>query len=237
VRVALLQSNYLPWKGYFDIIGRVDLFVFHDDLQYTKGDWRNRNLIKTPKGPRWLTVPCGTSEKRLICEVELLNRDWQSTQWSQIRQNYSRAPFFDLYRGYLEEFFLGRVWRNLSVMNQHFISQVSRDVLGITTLLDDSRNHDLTLHKADRVLELLCKVGATTYVSGPAAKSYLSEERLAEAGIDVEWMNYDSYPKYPQLYPPFDHHVTVLDLLFSVGESAPGFMSSHEWTAARSLPP
>jgi len=228
MRVALLQSNYLPWKGYFDIIGRVDIFVFHDDVQYTKGDWRNRNLIKTPQGPQWLTVPCGTSEKRLICEVELGKSEWQAKHWDRIRQNYAHAPFFTEYRDYLEDFFLGVVWRNLSEMNRHFISRVAHDFLGFTTALDDSRNYDLTLTKADRVLELLLKVGATTYVSGPAAKTYLSGDRLAAHGIDVEWMDYESYPQYPQLYPPFDHRVSILDLLFSVGACAPDFVCGHK---------
>src|SRR5687767_735619 len=102
-RVAVLQSNYIPWKGYFDIIHDVDVFIFHDDLQYTKQDWRNRNRIKTPKGAEWLTIPVGTSEDRLICEVEIPESNWAEKHWRMIQQNYSKAPYFTLYKQFLED--------------------------------------------------------------------------------------------------------------------------------------
>jgi len=224
VRVAILQSNYMPWKGYFDIIGSVDLFVFHDDLQYTKGDWRNRNKIKTPKGAEWLTVPCGTSEHRLICDVELTNSDWQRKHWSLIQKHYVKAPCFKQYSPFFEEIYLGRRWANLSDMNQYVIKAISTELLGIKVQFDDSRAYGLKTAKGDRVIELLKKVGATTYLSGPAAKSYLDGSTFAAEGIDLEWMNYAGYPEYPQLNPPFDHAVSIIDLLFNTGSDATSFM-------------
>jgi hypothetical protein len=224
VRVAILQSNYIPWKGYFDIIGSVDLFVFHDDLQYTKGDWRNRNKIKTSKGTEWITVPCGTSERRLICEVELLNADWQKQHWNIIRTHYAKAAHFKRYAPFFEDVYLGRIWKNLSIMNQYMIKAISTEFLGITTQFDDSRAYGLKATKAARVIELLKKVGADAYLSGPAAKSYLQEPDFVAAGIDLEWMDYASYPEYSQLYPPFVHGVSIIDLLFNVGDDASSFM-------------
>lgn len=224
MRVAILQSNYIPWKGYFDIVGSVDLFIFHDDLQYTKGDWRNRNKIKTPKGTEWLTVPCGTSEHRLICEVELTNSDWQRKHWNLILSHYSKAPYFKQYRSFFEDIYLRRNWANLSEMNQHVIKAVSIDLLGIKTIFDDSRAYTLEMAKGERVVELLKKAGATTYLSGPAAKSYLEESTFSTEGIDLEWMSYANYPEYPQLYPPFDHAVSIIDLIFNTGPDAASFM-------------
>jgi hypothetical protein len=224
VRVAILQSNYIPWKGYFDIIGSVDLFVFHDDLQYTKGDWRNRNKIKTPKGAEWITVPCGTSEHRLICEVELENHDWQRKHWNLIRINYDKTPFFKSYTPFFEEIYLGRTWKNLSDMNQYVIKEISTELLGIKTQFVDSRVYGLKMTKGERVIELLRKVGANTYLSGPAAKSYLAESAFIAEGIGLEWMNYAGYPEYPQLHPPFDHAVSIVDLIFNTGPDAPSFM-------------
>lgn len=224
MRVAILQSNYIPWKGYFDIIGSVDLFIFHDDLQYTKGDWRNRNKIKTPKGPEWLTVPCGTSEHRLICDVELASTDWQRKHWNLIQTHYLKTPFFKQYRAFFEEIYLGRPWANLSEMNQYVIKAISIELLGIAVKFDDSRRYDLKSAKANRVIELLKKSGATTYLSGPAAKSYLDESAFATEGICLEWMSYADYPEYPQLHPPFDHGVSILDLLFNTGPDAALFM-------------
>ncbi len=170
-RVGIIQSNYIPWKGYFDIIHDVDLFVFHDDLQYTKGDWRNRNRIKTTSGERWLTIPVGTSEHRRICDVELPSSDWAREHWRQIEASYRRAPFFEMYREYFERMYLGRRWRWLSELNQVMIASIARDLLGITTGFTDSRSMALTRTKADRVLEILDRTFATDYVSGPAAKA------------------------------------------------------------------
>lgn len=225
-RVAILQSNYIPWKGYFDLVNLADTFVFHDDLQYTKGDWRNRNRIKTSAGTSWLTIPCGTDENRLICNVELRDPGWQRDHWRRLTASYGRAPFFADYADYLEEMYLGRRWTNLSDLNQHLITHISREWLGIPGEFDDSRHYGLTERKAARVLELLEKVGATEYVSGPAAKAYLDEAEFARRGIVLTWMSYDGYPEYDQPYPPFDHSVSILDLLFCTGPEAPHYMTT-----------
>ena len=225
MRVAILQSNYLPWKGYFDIIRNVDLFVFHDDLQYTKGDWRNRNKIKTPQGPAWITVPSGTSEHRLICEVQLRDPAWQRQHWKLIQTHYARASYFKQYAGFFEDLYLGRIWSNLSDMNQHMIRKISAELLGISTRFADSRAYNLKSAKAARVIELLQKVGAHRYLSGPAAKAYLDEADFIAAGMGLEWMDYGGYPEYPQLYPPFEHGVSIVDLVFNVGPDAPSFLA------------
>jgi len=225
-RVAILQSNYIPWKGYFDLINMVDLFIFHDDLQYTKGDWRNRNLIKTPSGVQWLTIPCGTNEHRLICEVQLTDQSWQAKHWTLIKANYEHTEYFKRYRPFFEEIYLGTKWQNLSEMNQAVVERISRELLGIRTEFEDSRKYSLTQRKAERVKELLLKCGADEYLSGPAAKDYLSEESLDEAGIRLEWMSYAGYPEYPQLNPPFTHQVSVIDLLFNTGDQAVKYMKS-----------
>jgi hypothetical protein len=225
-KVAILQSNYIPWKGYFDLINMADLFIFHDDLQYTKGDWRNRNLIKTPNGVQWLTIPCGTNEHRLICEVELADHSWQSKHWSVIKANYEQTEYFKRYRPFFEEIYLGNKWRNLSEMNQAIVTRISRELLGVKTGFEDSRRYSLTQRKAERVKELLIKCKADEYISGPAAKDYLSEEYLTEAGIKLTWMNYEGYPEYPQLHPPFTHQVSIIDLIFNTGEQAVNFMKS-----------
>lgn len=224
-RVAILQSNYIPWKGYFDIISQVDLFIFHDDLQYTKNDWRNRNKIKTAQGLEWLTIPCGTSEKRLICEVELADHSWQKKHWQKIKMSYQNAPFYKDYKDFLEEVYIAKTWTNLSELNQYLIQKISRDFLGIKAVFADSRSYHLTLKKADRVRELLEKCGATHYLSGPSAKDYLNETFLAESGIQLEWMNYEGYPEYPQLFGDFVHQLSIIDLLMNTGSQAINFIN------------
>ncbi len=227
--VAILQSDYIPWKGYFDIINMVDLFVFYDDIQYTKNDWRNRNKIKTSDGTSWLTIPCGHSEKRLICEVELNDKFWQKKHWASISQHYHKAKYFDYYKSFFEDFYLGKKWNNLSEMNQYLIKHISSEFLMSATRFDDSRNFDLQQRKKEeRLLELLAQTDATHYLSGPTAKEYICPENFQKAGILLEWMDYSNYPEYCQLYPPFEHRVSIVDLIFNEGPNAPTYIKSFD---------
>jgi hypothetical protein len=223
-RVAVLQSNYIPWKGYFDIVNSVDLFIFYDDLQYTKNDWRNRNKLKTSKGATWLTIPVGTDLRRLICEVELRDDAWQQKHWAAITEWYSAAPFFERYKNFFRDVYLGRRWTNLSALNQHLIQAVARDFLKVRTEFADSRAFNLTGTKQERLIDLLRKAGATWYLSGPAAKDYIEPARFAESGIELAWQDYSGYPEYPQRFPPFEHGVSIVDLLFNVGPDAPEYI-------------
>lgn len=223
-RVAVLQSGYIPWKGYFDLINSVDLFIWYDDVQYTRQDWRNRNLIKTARGKRWLTVPCGSKINRLINEVELSDAGWQQSHWQTLCEAYDQAPHFAEYRDLLEQLYLGRRWRWLYEMNRAFVENICRQVLNIRTPFDDSSNYTLKSRGAERLLDLLEQVGADCYLSGPAARAYIDEEVFRERGIDLRWMDYGGYPSYPQLHGPFAHQVTVLDLLFHVGAEADWFV-------------
>lgn len=220
-KVVVLQSNYIPWKGYFDLIHDADSFIFYDDVQYTKNDWRNRNKIMMAGGPKWLTIPTGTDSHRLICDVTLADTSWQAAHWESIRQSYRRAPFFKLYREFFEEIYLGRTWQSLSELNQHMIRHIASDLLGIQTVFDDSRNYRLEGQRLERLLDLVAQSGATHYISGPAAKSYIEESRFADAGVTLVWKNYADYPAYEQTSLPFEHGVSIVDLLFNAGPQSP----------------
>jgi hypothetical protein len=228
--VAVLQSNYIPWKGYFDIIHDVDLFVFYDDVQYTKNDWRNRNRIKTPRGARWLTVPVGQTIHRRICEVALpSSTEWTAAHWRQFEMHYGSAPYFDRYAAPLREIYTAG-WSTLSALNQRLIETIARDFLGIATRFADSRRYAPSGKAQDRLLDLLGEVGATRYLSGPSARQYIDPAGFATRGVELVWKDYSGYPEYPQFHPPFDHRVTVLDLLFHVGPDAPRYVWG--WRAA-----
>ena len=225
-KVAIIQSNYIPWKGYFDIINMVDEFIFYDDVQYTTRDWRNRNLIKTPRGTEWLTIPCGKSRDRLICEVILNDKSWQKKHWYKIKENYRNSAYFSDYKEIFESIYLGSRWDNLSELNQYIIKLIACELFGIRTYFLDSRVFNLKSHKAERIIELLKKTNATSYLSGTSAKNYINEEMFKNENIEIEWMDYTGYPEYKQLFPPFEHHVSVIDLIFNEGPDAKKYMKS-----------
>jgi hypothetical protein len=221
--VACVQSNYIPWKGYFDMIARSELFVLLDDVQYTRRDWRNRNLIKTPAGPRWLTIPVETKGRytQLIKDTRVSDPGWAAVHWEQLRQHYRLAPCFRQERDWLEPLYRDAAPRlgYLSDINRLFLEAVCGR-LGITTPLASSADYDLEPGKSARLLAICRQAGATCYLSGPAARDYLETDLFAHHGITVAWMDYADYPEYPQLHPPFSHGVTILDLLLNVGDLA-----------------
>lgn len=224
-RIAIVQSNYIPWKGYFDMIAAVDEFVIYDDMQYTRRDWRNRNLIKTPQGIQWLTVPVQVKGKYLqaIRDTEIAGSDWASVHWKALVQNYRRAPYFNEVAAWVEPLYLTQTNAHLSQLNRCFIDAVC-DYVGINTVIKNSWDYPLIDGKTERLADLCAKAGATEYISGPAAKDYIVEEVFSERGIDLTWFDYSQYPEYPQLWGDFVHGVTILDLLFNCGKDARRYM-------------
>ena len=222
--VAILQSSYIPWKGYFDIIHSVDKFVWYDDAQYTKNDWRNRNRIITANGVQWMTVPCSGRGGLLINQVKLKDFRWQQKHWKTLSNAYSKAPFFSHYREFFEELYLGHRWEMLYQMNRAFVEKISQEILGIKTIFSDSTDYDAQGRKQDKLLDIIEKSGANTYISGPAAKNYIDEDEFYRHNISLEWMDYSGYPEYSQIYGEFTHTVTILDLLFNVGDEAPWYI-------------
>ncbi len=226
MRVGIIQSCYIPWRGYFDFIDDVNLFIFHDDLQYTKGDWRNRNKIKTPNGRVWLTVPVKYKKtSQLICETEIdYSHKWKAEQINRFKSSYIKSPFF---KDALE------LWENslqyadltISQLNIRLINRIC-SYLGIFTRLAMSSDYAVTGSKTERLIQLLKKVGATVYLSGPSAKGYLDENLFQEHRIGLEYKTYDYLP-YPQLWGEFGGTVSVLDLIANTGPKARQFLKSQ----------
>jgi hypothetical protein len=223
-KVAIIQSNYIPWKGYFDIIHDVDVFVFYDDVQYTKNDWRNRNKIKTDKGGSWITIPVGKHIDRMINEVEIRDDTWQEKHWTVIKAYYSKTPYFEQYQDFFKGVYLESKWTNLSKLNHFLIEKISKDYLGIQTEFRDSREYYAQGEKLERLIDLLIKVEATSYLSGPIARGYIDEKRFRDIGIELIFKDYSGYPEYMQLFPPFEHSVSILDLIFNCGPAAPDYI-------------
>jgi hypothetical protein len=223
MRAAVIQSNYIPWRGYFDIMHDADVFVFYDDVQYTVNDWRNRNRIKTANGVVWLTIPTGNQNDRRICDVTIRDQSWARKHWTTIEQSYRRAAGFARYGDFFRGFY-GRSWESLSVLNQTMIRAIAIDLLGIRAHFLDSRDYDLSGKGSERLLTLLQRLGVTDYISGPSAKAYLDADAYARCGVRVHWKDYSHYPEYPQLHGAFAPSLSVVDLLMNCGDDAPQYI-------------
>ncbi|MBU2623840.1 MAG: WbqC family protein [Proteobacteria bacterium] len=226
-KIAIVQSNYIPWKGYFDLIAAVDEFILYDDMQYTRRDWRNRNQIKTPQGLQWLTVPVKVKGKyhQTIRETEIEGVDWAKSHWKSLYQNYRRAKHFNALAQELEPLYLQTEYSHLSQLNRSLIEWVCSK-LGIKTIISNSWDYQLIDGRSERITDLCVKAGGREYISGPAARDYIDETVFAEGGIKLTWFDYTGYPEYPQLWGDFTHGVSILDLLFNCGKNAPHYMKN-----------
>jgi hypothetical protein len=225
MRVGIIQSCYIPWRGYFDFIDEVDLFVFYDDVQYSKGSWRNRNQIKTSTGLKWVTVPIKIKMGLTIDQVLIghTEKPWQKTHRRKLKESLEKALFFkDAIQIWEEGISHGDI--TISQLNIRLIKLICA-YLHIDTPIEMSSDYAGIGSKTERLIQLLKKVGATVYLSGPSAKGYLDENLFQEHGICLEYKTYD-YPDYPQLWGDFVGTVTVLDLIANCGPGSREFLRS-----------
>lgn len=225
MRICIIQSCYIPWKGFFDLVGRCDEYVVYDSAQFVKGHWHNRNRIKTANGVKWLTIPVITGGRlgQPIDQVEI-GKPWADQHWSAIEQSYRRTACFEQFapmvKGWYER--AGKQVR-LTDVNTIFLYGIT-ELLGLKTRIVRDDVYPAAGAKTERLLAICRAAGADHYLSGPSARAYLDEALLASSGITTEWMGYQGYPEYPQLHGDFEHAVSILDLLFNTGPEAPRYL-------------
>lgn len=225
----ITQSNYIPWKGYFDSINQGDVFVVYDDMQYTKRDWRNRNLIKTPKGLEWLSIPVEVKGKyfQKIKDTKIADLNWTKSHLEKIKQNYKQSNNYKELLPWLENIYLSCNFEFLTDVNLHFINHINA-YLGIKTEIKLSSEFILHEDRNQRLLNICKDLGVTEYYSGPAAKAYMNEELFNNENIKVNYFNYSGYVEYNQLFPPFEHGVSIIDVLINEGENSIKFLKRNE---------
>ncbi len=228
-KVIITQSNYIPWKAYFDSMALVDIFILYDDVQYTRRDWRNRNLIKTPHGLKWLTIPVEVKGKffQRIRDVRVSNKKWAKSHLMTIQCNYARARHFHEVFPFLEQLYLqAERLEFLTEINYLFLQGIAR-YLGMKTPIKFSWEYPYTSKEKNmRLIEICQLANATDYYSGPSAQNYMELELFKKHNIQVHWLDYSDYPEYLQLYPPFEHGVSIIDLLLNTGKEAPRYLKN-----------
>jgi hypothetical protein len=235
MNIAISQPAYLPWLGYFDLIDQVDMFVLLDSVQFEKQSWQQRNRIKAPSGLQWLTVPVifrGRFGQR-IQDVEIRDPEFCRAHLRAIELNYRRAPFFARYWGDFSEILRSSCGVSLVKLNQNLIEWFCR-ILGIETKIVRSSSVQETGKRSELLVNLCRHFAANVYASPLGSAAYLLADlgRFTEAGVEVFFQHYE-HPQYNQLFPPFQSHASVLDLIFNEGENAPAILRSGRragWT-------
>lgn len=221
--ICCIQPSYIPWKGYFHQIEKADVFVFLDTVQYDRRGWRNRNQLKTAQGPKWLTIPVnahGSHDGLKIKDVKVASKHWAEKHLQTIQVNYRKAPCFETEFPWIETMLLeAQRLDGISDIDCLITEAISR-ILGVKTRFVRASQLDCdTTDPNQRLLHIVQALEGTTYLSGPSAQNYLDVDLFKAHGINVAWMTYD-YPEYDQLYPPFTHQVSILDLILTHGTKA-----------------
>ena len=220
-KIAILQSNYIPWKGYFDIMGSVDEFVIYDEMQYTKNDWRNRNKIKTTNGLIWLTIPVKIEKlNQKINETKIADNKWYIKHKNSLQTNYGKATKFKECKDFIFNIYEQASRLDyISEINYTFLNEINK-FLKISTKISFSTDYNIGDGKTERLINICKQSNSNIYLSGPSAKNYIDEALFTKNNINLEWFDYIGYKEYEQLYPPFEHGVSILDLIFNTGEDA-----------------
>jgi len=228
-KALITQSNYIPWKGYFDSINDVDIVVLYDDVQYTRRDWRNRNKIKTPQGTQWLTIPVDVKNKydQSILDTKINDPTWNQKHWKTITYNYARAEHYGATKELFESLYMECNEERLSMVNHRFLTAIC-DYLGINTEFRWSHEFELPEDRNLRLIKICKDLDVTEYHSGEAAKFYLDEDAFNAESINVKWLNHAGYKEYSQLFGNFAHAVSILDLIFNEGPEAINYMKSFD---------
>lgn len=226
MRVAIVQSCYVPWRGYFDLIASVDRFILYDDVQYSKGTWRNRNQLKLEAGLAWMTVPVTYSFGQPISAVRIsgTQEHWAARHFDLLFRSLGGAPYYrDVIALWSEV--MGHQYARLSALNAAWTKAICR-YLGIATAIEDSNSYVLEGRSTDRLLSLLQQVGAKSYLSGPSAQAYLELNKFRERGIQLLYKTYE-YEPYPQQWQGYAAAVTVLDLIGNCGPGSLKWLRSN----------
>jgi hypothetical protein len=219
VIVAVHQPQYMAWGGYFHKMDAADAFVFLDTVQYKKNEFQNRNLIKGPRGPQWLTVPVLYRFGQTVGEVKINNTvPWARKHFAALVSCYGRAPFFGRYIGVFEELLTG-AYTGISELNIATSRLIAR-LLGIRTALSVASDLPQVDSRRDRrLVEIVRLLGGDTYLSGTGGREYIDENVFKESGVKLAFQEFHA-PSYPQLFGAFAPNLSTIDLIFNIGPNA-----------------
>jgi hypothetical protein len=225
MKIAISQSNYIPWRGYFDAIAGVDCFVLYDEMQYTKRDWRNRNKILSNQKELWLSIPVEVKGKyfQKIKDTKTLDRKWIHAHLQSIKHAYSKSACALEVMPFIEDLYHTCHFDFLSDINLHFLKGIM-GYLEIDTRLESSSNFQLPEGKTEKLIHICKKLGASAYYTGPAAKSYMDEYQFIDNQIELNYWDNNNYPSYKQGNQGFVNFLSIIDTLFHTGKDTSKYM-------------
>lgn len=218
-KIAILQSNYLPWRGYFKIIKEADIFCFYDTAKYTKNDWRNRNIIMGQNGPFWITIPFPKdSVQKKINEVKFQDNSWRKKHMKSILQSYGKSKYFDALEKIVYPIIADENILSLSELNSLLIQNIC-SYIGINTKIisDDKVDYKFDECRVQRLVNLIISLNGTHYLSGINAKNYIEPKKnlFLQKNIELTYLDHKNYSSYNTKFE-YNERVSIIDMIANV---------------------
>jgi len=227
MNVGIMQPNYLPWLGYFDMVAFSHLFVLYDNVQFDKHGWRNRNRLLARPKPLWITAPVKSTGRhgQFVKDTELIDGPWQEKHLKTIRQIYAKAPYFDWVYPELQSYLTRRRYTRLVDLNLagHELFTRMLDINTPIKFSSELAKELMSLERTERLVTICQSVNATRYVSASASRAYMIEDLWKRAGIELRYQDYQ-HPVYAQPGGDFVSHLSVIDALMFEGHRAKRFV-------------
>lgn len=220
---TIMQPTYLPWMGYFDLMDQSDIYVVFDHVQFEKKSWQQRNKIKVSNGAIYLTVPVQKMPRKTkIYDVKISYNQGNPLKkhWETVSLAYKKAPYFNKYKSFFDTIY-SKKYVLLKDLNVEIIKGIC-NILGIETEIVFSSNLDLkdeNMEKTEKVVNLCKKMNITHLYDAKGAEEFLDESLFQKEGISITFQDFH-YPEYPQLWGEFVPYLSVIDLLFNMGEKS-----------------
>ena len=227
MKIVITQSNYIPWKGYFDLINYADKFIFFDEVQYTRRNWRNRNLLNDGKNKKWITLPVNNkgNYNEKISNIVVKDENWVNHHLKIFKHYYSKSEFFNEAYEFLQEVYSKIDSNNLSLINIHIIKSISK-YLNLNCKFENSKTINQNKEDASERLVEICKSQKSTiYVTGPSARNYLNEKIFLNNDIKIEWFDYGETKNYKQQSASFIKNLSIVDCIMNCGTDINKFLN------------
>ncbi len=219
--IGVHQPNYIPWPGFFYKVIKSDVFVFLDNVQFSRRSFTHRNRVKgSQSNTIWLTVPVYKKGMfyQKINEVMINKTEkWQKKHFGTLLMNYANAPFFHYYRDRLQGIY-AEGWERLVDFNIELLKFTMKE-LKIKKEIYSASQLNVKGRKTELLISIIKELGGDTYLSGAGGRNYLDEDMFKKEKISVRYYQYGSFV-YPQLWGKFIPNLSILDLLFNCGSEA-----------------
>ena len=233
--VAIIQSHYVPWAGFFDLIGGCTDVVILDSVAFSKNSFFNRNRLAGPNGDFWITIPVVTHgrEGQSISEVKVQDAKWASKHAKSVEQSLCRSPFYAEYSAswlsVYQECFSSN---SLSEINRLWLDCVVNQLNLKVKIHNDTDLVISETEKTERLIQLCQQLNADVYRTGPRGLAYLDISRFNSTGTSVEVIEYSDYYPYRKARDSQVEPVSILDNLANLGPATPELFQ-HSFREAR----